>query len=139
MGKTKEQFAIEGIRKYLKLLKPYVDVTIKDIREEKVNDIERMREREGDRILKLRTPYMLLDEKGKLLTSAQFAEFIFTRGREISFVIGGAYGVSEEVRQGALDTIALSRMTFTHDMARMVLLEQIYRSFTIRNRRGYHH
>jgi 23S rRNA (pseudouridine1915-N3)-methyltransferase len=139
VGKTKEQFAIEGIGKYLKLLKPYVDLTIKEIREEKVNDIERMREREGGRILKLRTPYMLLDEKGKMLTSAQFTEFVFSRGREINFVVGGAYGVSEEVRQGALDTIALSRMTFTHDMARVILLEQIYRSFTILNKRGYHH
>jgi 23S rRNA (pseudouridine1915-N3)-methyltransferase len=139
VGKTKEQFVIEGIRKYLRLLKPYADVSVKEIKEEKVKDIPRMLEREGERILKPRTPYLLLDERGRMLTSTQFAEFIFSHGQEINFVVGGAYGVSEEVKKAAQGAIALSKMTFTHDMARIFLLEQIYRSFTIVNKRGYHH
>ncbi|MEJ2695296.1 MAG: 23S rRNA (pseudouridine(1915)-N(3))-methyltransferase RlmH [Candidatus Sulfobium sp.] len=139
MGKTKEQFAIEGVRKYLGRLKSYADVRVTEIREEKVKDSHRMLEREGERILKLRTPYVLLDEKGKMLTSTRFAEFVFSHGPEISFVVGGAYGVSEQVKKAARETVALSKMTFTHDMARIFLLEQIYRSFTIVNRRGYHH
>jgi 23S rRNA (pseudouridine1915-N3)-methyltransferase len=139
VGKTKEQFVIEGMRKYLRLLKPYVDVSVKEIKEEKVKDIQRMLEREGERILKPRIPYVLLDEKGRMLTSTQFAEFIFSQGHEINFVVGGAYGVSEEVKKAAQGAIALSKMTFTHDMARIFLLEQIYRSFTIVNKRGYHH
>lgn len=139
VGRTKEQFVNEGIRKYLKLLKPFAEVTIKEIKEEKVKDRHRMLEREGERILGLRTPYVLLDEKGKMLTSRQFAEFVFSHGQGVNFVVGGAYGVSEEVKETARSTIALSKMTFTHDMARIFLLEQIYRSFAITNRRGYHH
>ncbi|MEJ2685238.1 MAG: 23S rRNA (pseudouridine(1915)-N(3))-methyltransferase RlmH [Candidatus Sulfobium sp.] len=139
VGKTKEQFVIEGMRKYLRLLKPFADVSVREIKEEKVKDIHRMLEREGERILGLRTPYVLLDEKGKMLTSVQFAEFIFSHGPEINFVVGGAYGVSEDVKKAARGTIALSKMTFTHDMSRIFLLEQIYRSFAIMNKRGYHH
>ena len=139
VGKTKEQFVIEGIGKYLKMLKPYAAVSIEETREEKVKDIQRKLEREGERILKLHTPYVLLDEKGKMLTSRQFAEFISSEGQEISFVVGGAYGVSEDVREAARSTVALSKMTFTHDMARLFLVEQLYRSFAIVNKRGYHH
>jgi 23S rRNA (pseudouridine1915-N3)-methyltransferase len=139
VGKTKEQFVIEGMRKYLRLLKPFADVSVREIKEEKVKDIHRMLEKEGERILGLRTPYVLLDEKGKMLTSVQFAEFIFSHGPEINFVVGGAYGVSEDVKKAARGTIALSKMTFTHDMSRIFLLEQMYRSFAITNKRGYHH
>ena len=139
VGKTKEQFAAEGIKKYLRLLKPLADVSVREIKEEKVKDIPRALQKEGERVLGLRVPYVLLDEKGKTLTSTQFAEFLFSRGPEINFVVGGAYGVSEEVRKSSQCAVALSRMTFTHDMARIFLLEQIYRSFAIVNKRGYHH
>lgn len=139
VGKTKEEFVIEGIRKYLKLLRPSTDVVVTEIKEEKVRDMQRAVEREGERILGLRVPYVLLDERGKMLTSIQFAEFVTSHGRGINFLVGGAYGVSEKVKEGAQATIALSKMTLTHDMARLFLLEQIYRAFAIANRRGYHH
>src|SRR5512135_857216 len=139
VGKTKERFIDEGIKKYLRLLKPFADVSVVQIKEEKGKDIYRMAEKEGERIVKLQTSYALLDEKGKGFTSPEFAEFLAKRSPSITFVTGGAYGVSERVREAAQFQVALSKMTLTHEMARLVLVEQIYRAFTIMHKRGYHH
>lgn len=138
-GKTKEQFILEGIKKYLKLLRPYADVSIIEIKEEKGGDIRKMIEKEGERILKLQAPYTLLDEKGEALTSGEFAGYITEHKPPVNFVLGGAYGVSEEVKKTAKNTISLSKMTFTHEMSRLFFLEQLYRTFTIMHKRGYHH
>ncbi|MDA8078888.1 MAG: 23S rRNA (pseudouridine(1915)-N(3))-methyltransferase RlmH [Nitrospiraceae bacterium] len=138
-GKTKERFIDEGIRKYTGLLRPFADLSITELREEKGREQQRIREREGERILGLKTRYILLDEKGKNMTSLEFADFIRHRAPAVNFMLGGAYGVSEAVKEAADQTIALSRMTFTHELSRLFLLEQIYRAFTIINRRGYHH
>lgn len=139
VGKTKEQFIHDGLQKYIKLLRPYADMDIVEIREEKGKDIQRMVEREGERILKRRTGYVLLDEKGKNLTSPEFSEFIGKNAPEINFVLGGAYGVSERVKGAAKHKLALSGMTLTHEMSRLLLFEQIYRAFAIIHKRGYHH
>jgi 23S rRNA (pseudouridine1915-N3)-methyltransferase len=139
VGKTKERFIDEGIGKYAALLKPYADVSITGIKEEKGKDIQRMLEKEGERIMKTGTPYVLLDEKGKCLTSVQFADFVAKQPGNITFVLGGAYGVSDEVKKAARETVALSKMTLTHEMSRLLLLEQIFRAFTIIHKRGYHH
>jgi 23S rRNA (pseudouridine1915-N3)-methyltransferase len=139
VGKKKERFIHEGLQKYLKLLQPYADVVITEIREEKVKDIGRMLGKEGDRIQDLRTSYVLLDEKGEYLDSAGFARFVEQEGASMTFLLGGAYGVSEEVKAKAKKRIALSRMTFTHEMSRLIFLEQLYRAFTILRKRGYHH
>jgi 23S rRNA (pseudouridine1915-N3)-methyltransferase len=138
-GKTKEQFVLEGINKYLKLSRRYADISIIEIKEEKGKDVMKTVEKEGERILKLQTPYMLFDEKGDALTSKEFAEYIGAHQPSINFVIGGAYGVSEEVKKRAQKTISLSSMTFTHEMARLFFLEQLYRAFTIMHKKGYHH
>ena len=137
-GKTKEQFILEGISKYLKLSRPYADISIIEIKEEKGGDVRKVVEKEGERILKLQGPYTLLDEKGESMTSVEFAEYIGQRP-ELNFVLGGAYGVSEEVKKTAQKTLSLSRMTFTHEMSRLFFLEQLFRSFTIMHKRGYHH
>ncbi len=139
VGKTKEQFVIDATRKYLKLLKPYADVSIKEIKEEKGKDTRRMVEKEGERILNLKVPYVLIDEQGSNFSSVEFAEFIDKNRPSIKFVLGGTYGVSEKVKKMARNKIALSKMTFTHEMSRLFLLEQIYRAFTIIHKRGYHH
>jgi 23S rRNA (pseudouridine1915-N3)-methyltransferase len=139
VGKTKEQFIDEGVRKYAGLLKPYADVSIAEIKEEKGKDILRMRKKEGERIMKSGTPYVLLDEKGKCLTSVEFADFLRRQPGDITFLLGGAYGVSEEVKAAARETIALSKMTLTHEMSRLLLLEQLFRACTIIHKRGYHH
>ncbi len=139
VGKTKERFILEGIQKYLKLLQPYADVVITEIREEKVKDISRMLGKERERIQGLRTPYVLLDEKGETCDSEAFARFIERQGMSATFLLGGAYGVSDEVKAMATKKIALSAMTFTHEMSRLILLEQLYRAFTILQKKGYHH
>jgi len=138
-GKTKEQFILEGMNKYLKLSRPYADISIIEIKEEKGTDVRKMVEKEGERILKLQEPYTLLDEKGEALTSLAFAEYIAEHKPSVNFVLGGAYGVSEEVKKMAKKTISLSKMTFTHEMSRLFFLEQLFRSFTIMHKRGYHH
>ena len=139
VGKTKERFILEGTQKYLKLLRPYADVVITEIREEKVKDIGRMLSKESERIHGLRTPYVLLDEKGDTLDSAAFSRFLEKQGMSVTFVLGGAYGVSDDVKAAAKKKIALSAMTFTHEMSRLILLEQLYRAFTILQKKGYHH
>ena len=138
-GKTKEQFILEGLRKYLKLLRPYADINTIELKEEKGSDVRKILEKEGERILKLQAPYTLLDEKGKALTSMEFAAYLAGHRSSVNFVLGGAYGVSEEVKKSAQDTISLSRMTFTHEMSRLFFLEQLYRAFTIMHKKGYHH
>jgi 23S rRNA (pseudouridine1915-N3)-methyltransferase len=139
VGRTKERFIQEGIDKYLRLLKPLADVTVVEIREEKGKDVQRIVEKEGERILKLRSPYVLMDEKGKEFTSQGFADYLAGHSPSVEFVIGGAYGVSDEVKDAAKAAVALSRMTLTHEMSRLFLAEQLYRAFAIMNKRGYHH
>jgi len=139
VGKTKERFILEGINKYIRILKPYAEVSVTEIKDEKGKDIQRMLEKEGERIEKLQVPYVLLDETGKRYSSVEFAKFVDSAKPAVSFVLGGAYGVSDRVRQMAQSRIALSSMTFTHEMARLVLAEQLFRAFTILHKRGYHH
>lgn len=138
VGKTKEQFIRDGVKKYLRLIRPYADLQITEIKEAEGKNIQRMVEKESERILKLNDSFVLLDERGKTLSSVGFAEFI-GKHKTIHFVLGGAYGVSDEVKNKAKDTIALSKMTFTHEMSRLFLMEQLFRAFTIVQRRGYHH
>jgi 23S rRNA (pseudouridine1915-N3)-methyltransferase len=139
VGKTKEPFIHEGLQKYLKLLKPYADVAITEIREEKVKDISRMLDKESERIQDLKTPYLLLDEQGETLNSVEFARFLEKQGSSATFLLGGAYGVSGDVKAKARKKLRLSSMTFTHEMSRLIFLEQLYRAFTILQKRGYHH
>jgi 23S rRNA (pseudouridine1915-N3)-methyltransferase len=139
VGKTKEQFIRDGIAKYIKMLQPFTDITFKEIKEEKGKDIRRMIEKEGEKVINLNIPYILLDERGKSLSSVEFAQFLHQSRPAVNFVIGGAYGVSERVKKMARKRVALSKMTFTHEMSRLFLLEQVYRACTIIQGRGYHH
>lgn len=113
-------------------------VSLLEIREERGIDREKSVIAEGRRILKQTESYVLLDEKGREFSSPEFAGFLEGRSG-MDFVIGGPFGVSEEVRQRAGDVIALSRMTFTHEMVRVIFLEQLYRAMTIMKGREYHH
>jgi 23S rRNA (pseudouridine1915-N3)-methyltransferase len=139
VGKTKELFIGEGIRKYSRLIKPYAELIIREIKEEKGKDIPKLVMKEGERIVNMKIPYVLLDEGGRDLSSVKFAEYIDKRRPALNFVVGGPFGVSETVKETAQDRIALSKMTFTHEMARLFLLEQVYRALTIIHKRGYHH
>ncbi len=149
MGKTKERFVQEGIEKYLRYLRPYADASIKELKEEKIQDLKdapSIRKKEAERIFKAvpAGAYLIsLDERGEGFTSHEFASFLndtLESGvREMIFIIGGAMGLDEEVVARSHKTVALSRWTFTHDMARLVLLEQLYRAFTIIKGKTYHY
>lgn len=146
VGKTQQEWVREGIEDYSTRVRRYLPLTILEAREEKGAAEELMRERECDRLTKLlpkNARLILLDEKGTLMSSQEFADFIGKNRDaavpELVFAIGGAYGFSHEFRSRADTKIALSRMTFTHQMVRVFLLEQIYRGFTILNREPYHH
>lgn len=137
-GKTKEHFAKEAIEKYRKQLSSFCDLEIVEIKEERGKDRSRSLEEEGKRIMQSSKDFVLLHDEGSEMTSVGFADFL-KKKRKWTFVVGSAYGVSDTVRKAAGDVLALSRMTFPHDLARVILLEQIYRGLTIINRRGYHH
>lgn len=138
VGKTKERFAREAIDKYSRLVAPFCSMEFVEIKDERGTDTRRIHEREGKRILRTTSDFVLLHDEGKEFTSVQFSGFL-KRKMKWDFVIGGPYGVSEEVRRNALTLLSLSKMTFPHDLVRVLLLEQIYRAFTILHKRGYHH
>ncbi len=149
MGKTKERFIQEGIEKYLRYLRPYADASIKELKEEKIQDLKdapSIRKKEAARIFKAvpAGAYLVsLDERGEGFTSHEFAALLnntLESGvREMIFIIGGAMGLDDEVVARSHKTVALSRWTFTHEMARLVLLEQLYRAFTIIKGKTYHY
>ena len=107
---------------------------------------EQIKTREGELILKNIRPaddVILLDERGKEFSSVELAKIIQDKisyvGKDIVYVIGGAYGFSEQVYQRANSKLSLSRMTFSHQMVRAIFAEQIYRAFTIMKGEPYHH
>jgi len=149
VGKTREGFIREGIEKYLRFLRPYATAAIHEVREEKVRDLKEaplVRRREGERIAKALPPgarIVALDERGREYTSHEFAEHINSAQesgvREIVFVIGGSLGLDEGVVARAHTVLAISRWTVTHELARVVLLEQLYRAFTLITGKTYHY
>lgn len=149
VGKTRERFIQEGLDKYSKYVRPYAELTIREIKEEKIYDLKDaplIRKREAERLLKAvpAGAYLIaLDERGQEYTSHEFAHdlnvLIESGVREVAFIIGGAMGLDESVTQRAGKVLALSRWTFTHEMARLVLLEQVYRAFTIIKGKTYHY
>jgi 23S rRNA (pseudouridine1915-N3)-methyltransferase len=146
VGKTQEEWVRTGSDEYAGRIRRYMPLEISEVREEKGAPLEQMRGRESERLLKSlpkNTRLVLLDERGDQLSSTEFASFLSrerdTGSQELAFTIGGAYGVSDDFRSRAVRTIALSRMTFTHQMVRVFLLEQIYRGLTILNNESYHH
>ncbi len=145
VGKTKHKFLVEGISKYIKQTAPFFRIEEKYLRDEatKTDSINL----ESQKILKAipDTYYkILLDLKGKQLDSVSFSEklnFIRNNSNKYSgivFIIGGHLGVNDEVRKRVDFLISFSKNTFTHQMIRLILTEQIYRAFTIINNKKYH-
>ena len=139
VGKLKEKFLIDGVAEYLKRLQKFARVEVREIPE------CRTVEEEGEKILLL-VPQgswlCVLDVSGTALTSENFAKKIAALNlsgvSNLTFAIGGAFGLSEELRRAASFRLSLSAMTFTHQMARLVLVEQIYRAFKINRHEPYH-
>jgi len=139
VGKIKEPSWKERAYAYTARLKPFATLEVLEARDADA-------EREGERILKAlekeRGRIFAMAEEGKTFTSEKFAEklgMLRDASQDAVFIIGGAYGLSDAVKARADELLALSPMTFTHEMARVVLLEQLYRGFSILHGTGYHH
>jgi len=151
VGKLKEKYLSQGVDEYVKRLSRYCVLEIVELPDEKTPDnagiaIEIMiKKKEGDRILKVLKEdscCIALAIEGNMLSSKELAERIDSLGvgsiSHISFVIGGSLGLSEEVLNRADYQLSFSKMTFPHQLMRMLLLEQIYRSYRIINHQPYH-
>lgn len=151
VGKLKEKYMKQGIEEYLKRLSAYTKVTIVEVADEKApemlseNEKFAVKQREGQRILDKIPPdahVIALAIEGKMITSEQFADrldHLNTYGKsKIAFVIGGSLGLSEEVMKRADESISFSKMTFPHQLMRLILLEQVYRAYRIIRNEPYH-
>jgi 23S rRNA (pseudouridine1915-N3)-methyltransferase len=146
VGKTQEAWVKAGIEEYAGRVRRYAPLEILEAREEKGAQAAVMRERECERLAKLLPKggkLVVLDERGEGLSSTEFAAFL-SKSRDqgtsdLAFAIGGAFGFTDGFRSQAFKAISLSRMTLTHQMVRVFLLEQIYRGFSIMNGEPYHH
>lgn len=149
VGKTTEKYLLQGVEEYEKRLKKYIRfkrVELPEIKRSKGLSEAELKKKEGEDILthlKGGDYLILLDENGKEFTSEKFAGHIQKKMnsgfKRLIFVVGGPYGFSEEVYGNANEKVALSQMTFTHQMIRLFFTEQIYRAFTILRNDPYHH
>ena len=151
IGKIKESYLKMGIEEYQKRIRPYSQLEIIEVNDEPVSEnpsdsqIEIVKNKEGEKVLKLlkEGDYVIsLDLNKKQFTSPEFAKYIEDKmvqgGSNITFIIGGSYGLSDALKKRANDAISLSNMTFLHQMTRLILLEQIYRAFKINHHEVYH-
>jgi len=149
IGKTDQQYLQNGIEVYQKRLVHYLPfeyIVIPDIKNTRTLSEEQQKEKEGDLILAQLKPgdeLILLDEKGKEFRSVEFARFLEKKMlagvKNLVFVIGGPYGFSSKVYEAAIGKISLSKMTFSHQMVRMIFSEQLYRALSILKGEPYHH
>lgn len=151
VGKIKERYLTEGIAEFTKRLTPFCRLDIVEVAEERMpespSDAEKAKAlaREGERILKAvrsGSYLIVLDLGGKQLSSEELSaklDALALAGQsDLTFVIGGAFGLSPEVTSAAKDKLSFSKMTFTHQMIRLLLVEQIYRAFKISRGEPYH-
>lgn len=148
VGKLKDDFNTLGVKEYAKRLSRFCEVEIKEVSEENfvktpnAKEIEIIKEKEGERIEKeLVGKVIVLDIEGKQLSSTELSEKLssmFLEASTVSFVIGGSYGLSDRIKKRADMRLSFSKMTFPHGLFRTMLLEQIYRAFTIKENMPYH-
>ena len=148
VGKTTDPRLVSLIEDYRQRLVHYVPfelVVLPDLKNAKALSEQQVKAAEGDAILRALTPSMdvvLLDEHGKEMRSVEYAEWLqkkMSSGRDLTLVIGGPYGFSPAVYERANAKLALSQMTFSHQMIRVMAIEQIYRAMTILRGEPYHH
>lgn len=148
-GKTNVSYIKAGIEEYLGRLKNYCHIELKEIPEIKAaKHLSQDEIKKKEEVLFLSSidkndKVILLDEKGKLISSVEFSDFLqksmLENCKKLVFLIGGPYGFSENLHVRANGKISLSKMTFTHQMVRIIFLEQLYRAYTILNGEPYHH
>ena len=149
VGKTNATYLVKGEREYENRLKHYTkfeEVMIPDVKQVVKRSENELKKKEGQLILhKIQNSdhVILLDEKGKSLSSIDFANFLQQKMnsslKSLVFVVGGAFGFSDEVYQRANSKLSLSKMTFSHQMVRLIFKEQLYRGLSILRGEKYHH
>ena len=149
IGKTDAGYFVDAIREYENRLGHYIPFemqVIPDIKNSKNLTEDQQKDKEGELILKNLQAgdyVVLLDERGKEFSSLQFATYIekktHTVAKRLVFIIGGPYGFAEMIYNKASEKISLSKMTFSHQMIRLIFVEQLYRAMTILNNEPYHH
>ena len=151
IGKLKDAYLRDGVAEFVKRMRPYGGITITELNESKIGDKPSDADRkqvvddEGERLLKAvpKNAYtVLLDVYGKTMSSEDLAKTVAKLEvdgvSDMAFIIGGAFGVSEALRQSANYKLSFSPMTFTHQMVRLLLVEQIYRASNINRNEPYH-
>lgn len=149
VGRTVEKHYITAINDYVERIKHYTPFDmeiIPELKNTKSLSMEQQKEKEGELILKALQPgdvVVLLDEHGKEFRSIEFAEWaekkMHTVNKRLVFIIGGPYGFSKDVYAAAQEKISLSKMTFSHQMIRLIFVEQLYRAMNILAGGPYHH
>ncbi|WP_418793986.1 23S rRNA (pseudouridine(1915)-N(3))-methyltransferase RlmH [Phocaeicola coprophilus] len=149
VGRTVEKHYITAINDYVERIKHYTPFdmeVIPELKNTKSLSMEQQKEKEGELILKALQPgdvVVLLDEHGKEFRSIEFAEWaekkMHTVNKRLVFLIGGPYGFSKDVYAAAQEKISLSKMTFSHQMIRLIFVEQLYRAMNILAGGPYHH
>ncbi len=135
IGRIKEEYIECGIKEYIKRLKPFCNIDIIELKDKGIKQ-------NSSFILNIVEKYnknniYILDEKGKEKTSIEFSQFLNSLNGETIFIIGGADGISNSIKR-SYNLISISKMTFTHEMARLFFIEQLYRAFMILENRSYH-
>jgi 23S rRNA (pseudouridine1915-N3)-methyltransferase len=147
VGKTREAFIREGLQFYSQRLKPFLKLTLKSVRAEKEtagSTPEAIKAKEGERLqaqIPARAQVAALTPQGREFTSEEFAAWLSQQelaARPLVFLIGGHWGLADGVMAQAQVRLSLSRLTLTHELARLVLLEQLYRAMTIKTGHPYH-
>ena len=144
LGKIKEQYLTDGIKEYLKRIGKYHQIEIIELEDVGLEDKVVTLRKEQERIIKHINPkdYIItLEIEGKEESSPEFAKRlndIFITNSNITFIIGGSYGLSDEIKNLSNYKLSFSKMTFPHQLFRLILLEQIYRAFKINNNEEYH-
>jgi len=149
LGRTVEKYLVDACAEYEKRIKKYIPfeyIVIKDLKNTANMPFETIKQKEAEMLrpyLSMPSIRILLDEHGKEFTSVAFSDYINKKislqNRDITFIIGGPYGFDNEVYANSDDKISLSKMTFSHQMVRLIFMEQLYRAFTIINNEPYHH
>lgn len=150
IGKIKD-FYKDGVDEYLKRISGYSKIQVIEVKDDSISEkpsdleIKKAIDNEGKRVLSLlkNNEFLIgLDLNKKELTSEEFASFLLDKivnnGSSVSFVIGGSYGLSDELKNRVNASICLSKLTFPHQLARLILVEQVYRAFKIINNETYH-
>ena len=143
-GSIKEKYLKDALNEYLKRLKKYTEIEIIELKDEGLVEKDKAIKLEGQKIeryLNNKDYIITLEIEGKELTSLEFAsklDNIFIAHSNITFIIGGSYGLSDQIKEKSNFHLSFSKMTFPHQLFRLILLEQIYRSFKINNNESYH-